>query len=280
MEIRMGYGLLGLLVSLLLVLVSLVLWRQFDNRQDLVAWDRLAALAQGGDAVFEPAMVAGLPDPARRYFEYMIAPGTPIRTVVQIEMTGELGRGTKAVHSYQPMSATQILAPPHGLVWKVDAGALGGSDGALPGGSWTRFWLFGLLPVVRVMGDDHQRSAFGRVVAEAAFWAPGSLLPSEAVDWEAIDEDTARAIVRQGTFMQAVDITVASSGAPTQVIIQRWSNENADGVFREQPFGGYPSEYQEFDGYRLPTRVEGGNHFGTPEYFPFFKAVVTSFNMN
>ncbi|MDP1555016.1 MAG: hypothetical protein Q8L84_06115 [Hyphomonas sp.] len=45
---------------------------------------------------------------------------------------------------------------------------------------------------------------------------------------------------------------------------------------RFKPFGGFLSEFREFDGYTLPTRVEGGNHFGTPDFFPFFKARVTA----
>lgn len=136
-----------------------------------------------------------------------------------------------------------------------------------------------LVPVVRASNVDHQRSAFGRVVAEAAFWAPASLLPSETVTWEGVARDTARATARNGEFTQSVDITVDASGAPIKVLIQRWSNENAEREFREQPFGGYPSDYQEVGGYRLPMRVEGGNHIGTADYFPFFKADVTKIDL-
>ena len=78
-----------------------------------------------------------------------------------------------------------------------------------------------------------------------------------------------------GPFKQVVEITIGLNGAPTQVQIQRWSNANADKEYREQPFGGRLSEFRRFGGYRLPTRVEGGNHFGTPDYFPFFRAEVS-----
>ena len=157
----------------------------------------------------------------------------------------------------------------------MNAGAISGSDGALPDRSWTRFWLFRVIPIVRVSNPDHHRSAFGRVVAEAAFWAPASLLPGEFVRWEETDSNTARAIVTYGGFSQSVDIRLDPSGAPASVMIQRWSNENPSKTFREQPFGGELSEFKNFGGYRLPTHVEGGNHFGTPEYFSFFKADVT-----
>ena len=45
-------------------------------------------------------------------------------------------------------------------------------------------------------------------------------------------------------------------------------------IYRLQPFGGFLSEFRDFDGYRLPTRVEGGNFIGTEAYFPFYKAQV------
>jgi hypothetical protein len=78
-------------------------------------------------------MLNGLAEPARRYFKYVIGEAAPIRTVAVIRMSGELGLGTKDKPNCGPMQAEQILAPPHGLVWKLDAGRgfkrITGSDG-------------------------------------------------------------------------------------------------------------------------------------------------------
>ena len=155
--------------------------------------------------------------------------------------------------------------------------AVSGSEGAAPATSWTRFWLYGLMPIVRAGGNpDHLRSAFGRVVSQGPFWVPSSLLPSEIVTWQHIDASTARATVRYGALSQAIDISVADDGQPTQVVMQRWSNANPEQRFTEQPFGGYLSQFVTFSGYRLPTRVEGGNFPGTEDYFPFYKARILS----
>lgn len=262
-------------VAVLVVLVSLLGWRQLDRRSDQVAWSALIAMNTDETALFHPDMIADLPEPAQRYFRFSIKPDTPLHNAVIIEMDGEIGLGTKDAPDYQPMQALQILAPPHGLVWKLNSGAISGSDGATPDASWTRFWLYNLVPVVRAGGVDHRRSAFGRVVAEAPFWTPASLLPSSFVEWQNLSKDSARAIVRYGSFVQSVDIYVDDDGAPQRVIIQRWSNENSDKTFRHQPFGGDLSEFREFEGYTLATRVDGGNHIGTTDYFPFYKAHVT-----
>ncbi|HET8747389.1 MAG TPA: hypothetical protein VFM98_17450 [Ramlibacter sp.] len=58
------------------------------------------------------------------------------------------------------------------------------------------------------------------------------------------------------------------------VSMPRWSDANADKVYRLQPFGGELSDFRAVSGYRLPFRVDGGNFFGTPEYFPFYRARV------
>ncbi len=92
---------------------------------------------------------------------------------------------------------------------------------------------------------------------------------------EAIDDSSARVILTHNKLEQAVDVTVDAEGRPVKVVFQRWSNANPTKTFQTQPFGGYLSDYRAFDGFRLPTRVEAGNHFETDDYFAFFKATVS-----
>jgi hypothetical protein len=270
---------LSLLAAGLLIAGVLLAWRWLDVRADRALAGELAALAGEAGPPFSLEMVADLPEPARRFFAFAIAEGTPLATLVELEMRGEMGLGTKDEPRYQAMQAEQVLAPPFGLVWRLRTRLFRGSDGAAPDGSWTRFWAGGLLPVVRASGRDHQRSAFGRVVAESAFWAPASLLPGEHVRWEPVDARRARALVSHGEFLQDVELTVGPDGQPERVVIQRWSNANPEQVYREQPFGGDLSDFRQVGGYRLPFRVEGGNLIGTPGYFPFFKAEVTAIRL-
>jgi hypothetical protein len=267
----------AVVMSIIAVLVGL---RWIDRHNDEEAWRNLVVQAGMPAGNYDPAMVLSLPDAAQRYFNFSISPGSPLVPAVELDMRGELGLGSIDDPGYRPMSAQQILAPPHGLVWRVQVGSTGGSDGVTSSASWTRFWLYGFIPVVRVSGDeDHHRSAFGRVVAEGAFWTPAMLLPGDHVRWKTLDENTARAIVTFGRFEQAVDLTVASNGQPEHIVVSRWSNENPNREYRLQPFGGIPGNYRQFGGYMLPTSVEGGNHFGTDEYFPFYRAKVTAIRL-
>lgn len=267
--------LVAILIVLVIVLLGLAVVVLVDRRADRDEWGRLAALQPDDPRVFDEEMVAGLPEPARRYFTYAIRPGAPLLPVVEIEMTGHFSLGTKDDPRYQPMEARQILAAPEGFVWAMKtAGGMpvAGSDSGL----WTRFRIFVLLPVARAGGDpDHARSAFGRYVSEAVIWSPAAVLPGPGVIWTEVDDDTARVTVRRGELSQAVDVTVDAEGRPEVVSFERWTNANPEKAYRLQPFGAVVSDVREVGGYRLPFHAEAGNMFGTDDYFPFFIADVT-----
>ena len=272
MRKRFVYLILAILGLCILPLVVLRLW---DERAVRVEWARLAESQPPGVAVYDPAMVADLPEPAQRYFSFAIAPGTPLLTVAEIDMGGEFSLGTRDNPNYQPMEARQILAAPTGFVWKVRLPGVvpvSGSDT----GSWTRFRVLGLIPVARMGGEpNHARAAYGRYVAEAVFWTPAALLPGPDVVWEAVDQDTARVTMSHNDLSQAVDIQVDAEGRPGTVQFMRWSDANPEREHRLQPFGGQLSDFREVQGFRIPFKVEAGNMFGTEQHFIFFRARVT-----
>jgi hypothetical protein len=63
------------------------------------------------------------------------------------------------------------------------------------------------------------------------------------------------------------------------VLIQRWTRENPEREWRLQPFGGTIVETTQAGGYGVASRVDGGNWFGTPAYFPFYRARVLSIRL-
>ena len=276
MWLKLKHLLLIAVALALLVAAAMAGWRQLDRRADQALWQRLASTQPSSPERFDPAMLKGLPDPVQRFFRFTIDTGTPLYTVSEISMQGRFSLGSKAAPNYFSMTAQEILAAPLGFVWTMAASrglvSISGSDT----GSWSRFWLNGLVPVARMGGSpDHALSSFGRYMAEALFWSPAALLPGPHVTWEAIDDHSARVLVSHGGLEQTIELTIEENGRPTAVQFLRWSDANPEGVFRFQPFGGYLSEFRDFHGFHLPTHVEAGNQFGTDEYFPFYIVDVT-----
>ncbi len=271
-------GLIALLGVFVLAALGALGLRWADDVADARVKGELRVLGAGTSAVFDPAMVEGLPEPAQRFFLYALSPGAPLGTVAEITMQGQLDLGPADAPNPQPMQATQVLAPPYGFVWTVQMEAVSGSDALAPATSWSRFRLFGVVPAGRGGGDaDHKLSAFGRMVGEGLFWTPAAFLPAanagwEEIEWTAIDTQTAEVFVRYGDLEQTAQIRIDADGKPQYVVFPRWSNENPQRQYRHQPFGGDMSAFRDFDGTRVPTHVIGGNNYGTPEYRPFFDA--------
>lgn len=271
--------------SALVVIAGLASWRWLDGRAETRVIATLHASQPDNPPVFEEAMIDGLPEPAQRYFRFTIAPGTPLFTVADIEMEGQLSLGTADNPNWMAMTATQVLGASDGFLWRprtsVGGLSMTGSDVALRGESWTRFWLAGLVPVVRAGGNaDHARAAFGRYVGEALFWTPGALLPAEGMDasirWDSLGRDSAQVTLTAYGMEQSVEVHVDERGAPTHIVFPRWSDANRQKQFQIQPFGGDLSEYRSFQGFTVPTVVHAGNFYGTPDYFAFFQVRVTS----
>ena len=79
-------------------------------------WLHLAEPA-GPLPAFDPAMLAGLPEPARRWLGHAIAPETPLWRSVELSMRAQIRLGR-----WRSFTARQVLAPPDGYIWRPPHG--------------------------------------------------------------------------------------------------------------------------------------------------------------
>jgi len=244
------------------------------------AWADILQQAAGPVAVYDPAMVADLPEIAQRYFTHAIAPGTPLRTTVVLEMEGSFHLGTKDAPQTYAMTARQILAPPDQFVWipEMRSGPLviSGSDALHDSHAWTRFWMMWSLPVAQAAATEGlDRAALARPALEA-IWAPASFLPQNGARWEQTGPDTARVTLGTDEKEVAIDLVLAADGRVKEIVTQRWSDANPQKTYQYQPFGGTMTADTTFGGFTIPTDAHVGNFFGTEDYFPFFEAQITA----
>jgi hypothetical protein len=272
---------LGWLILAVLVLAGAIAHGRY--RRDMVlaeaVWRQIAEVRRVG-GVYDPAMVADLPEPARRYFAHAIAPGTRLSLRAVVAMEGEFLLGTGPKARSLPMTAREVIAPPVGFVWMPRIGrfplVLRGADGYFRGAAWVRFWLAGVFPLVRRAGGaDLGRSAAARAVMEA-IWVPASLLPVNGGRWKAVGPDAAAVTLETANGPIRVELRLSAEGRVLSVTTRRWTDANPGRVFAEQPFGGTMIEEAVFGGYTVPGRVEIGNMFETPDWAPFFRARVTA----
>jgi hypothetical protein len=221
---------------------------------------------------FDPAMVAGLPEPVRRYLEHAIAPGTPLWQSVVVSMVGHIKIG-----AWRPFTATQVVAPRLGYIWAADARLSGipviGYD-RLSGGTGEMRWrLLGLVPVVCTDGPDVTRSAAGRLASEIA------LIPTAfgGATWTGGDTpDTAVARWGGGGQEERVELHLGQAGQLREVLMQRWGNPDGR-PFARYPFGVTVGGERTDAGVTLPADIRAGWWWGTDrqDAGEFFRARIT-----
>lgn len=248
-------------------------WRQ--EREVAGTWHSLADDSSGER--FRTEMVDGLPGPARRYLLHAIEPGTPLSRSVRLTMSGAIRMNRDG--DLLPMESEELLAADRGYVWRARLRMAGvpirGHDVYVDGEGRMRWWLAGLIPVVRADGPGLSRSAAGRLLAETALFLPSMLLPSRGARWEPVDDSTA--VVRLETHGEEAEITLEVDGAGRleRLTVPRWNSDPDNGPVGYLPFVSEDFEDERtFGGFTIPGRFRGGWRLGEEGEFPFFYPVI------
>ena len=214
---------------------------------------------------FDPAAIAGLPEPARRWLGHAIAPGTPLWSSVELTMHGQIKLGR-----WRPFTARQILTPPGGYIWAARTRLVGlpvtGYDRLASGAGEMRWRLMRLIPVLNASGPDVTRSAYGRLAGEIvliptafrhAAWSRGEQAGTAVATW------------RFGDDTEAAELLLEPNGRLAEVRVNRWGHPGG-APFGRYPFGVRVEAESRFGGITIPTVLHAA--WGESE---FFRAEIT-----
>jgi hypothetical protein len=240
-------------------------------------WDVLGADHHAEPERFDPATLDALPPPARRLLAGALPAGTPLDSVVQLEMTGHI----KLVGRWLPFTARQILRAGVGFVWTPVVGGriirFVGADACGPDGAHVEFRFHGRIPVMRASGPDTERSAAGRLAAETVAWLPQQITPQASARWEPIDDRHAAVTLEIGARDVRVEVGVDADGRLESIGLRRWKDSARPPV--EAPFGGtVHSTFDHHDGVRIAGTGSVGWDWRTPRQrdSEFFRYEITS----
>lgn len=261
-------ALIMLIAGLLASALVLLCFRVIEVRDRDTTWGFLTSRTPWHDVPFDSALVADLPEPARRFFTFAIGPGSPMRTVAELRIAGKLSARPKRLGPFA-MCAYQVLAAPHGSVTRFYSinRALPLSGAAVLNGEHARvmFWFLRLIPVSRLAQTPSAEALFARMIVEALLWTPAVLLPREGISWQLTGKHEAKLIVTSGRFAQEFDIAVDTEGR-LQSIRATETGGSEMGTGRSGSLFASPSNFQRFGGYCLPASVEfsRSDERGTP----------------
>jgi hypothetical protein len=210
--------------------------------------------------VFSYKDLEGLPEPVQRYFRYALQDGQAYIRFAKMEMSAKFRRPNEEKMS--DITADQYFTTerpgllfvarlhnyPFWGVW-VDV-----RDGYHHGkGKMNVNILSGLnvLDERDVRELDH--TMFLRFVGQAMM-CPTALLPSDYVQWEPVDENSARIVVADGDN-SGTSLVYLNEGGEITKWVTEGRYEKVGDVYRQVGTIGHHSNYQEVDGIKVPMKV-------------------------
>lgn len=215
--------------------------------------DLLAAADAAPARTYTSDDLEGLPDPVRGYLDAVLAAGRPYVRTARLRQVGEFRLGGRDA-PWKPLTATQHFSVrPPGFVWDASIEVLPfvparvvdrytDGEGALHAR---------LLSAVTVASagpsPGMNEGELARYLAESV-WFPTALLPGEGVEWDPIDDRSARATIEHAGNTASLTFHFEDD---------RVVRVESDGRYRQEtddyaPWTGYFDDYAFRGGMHVP----------------------------
>jgi len=202
----------------------------------------------------------GLPALVQRYFRAVLKDGQPMVSAVSVEHTGTFNMNETG-EQWKPFTSTQrVITQRPGFDWEGRIEMMPGltvrvHDAYIAGEGILHATLFGLVSLVDIRGTPEvAQGELMRFFAEAA-WYPTALLPSQGVRWEAVDNTSAKATLKDGGITLTMLFRFNEDGLIESVRAEVRGRTVAGAVI-PTPWEGRWSHYELRDGMRIPLEGE------------------------
>src|SRR6202047_2028769 len=238
-----------------------------------------AARRPVGRKTYIPDELIGLPAPVQKYFRAVLKDGQPIVSAVYVGLSGTFNMSVTG-EKWKRFSSTQcVIAQRPGFDWEGRIEMLPGltarvHDSYIAGEGILHASLFGLVSLANLRGTPEiAQGELMRFLAEAA-WYPTALLPSQGVQWKAIDDFSAEATLKDGETALTLLFRFDENGLIKSVRAEARGRTVAGAVI-PTPWEGQWRNYEPRCGICVPT--EGEVAWLLPEGpKPYYRGRITS----
>jgi hypothetical protein len=227
---------------------------------------------------FDARELEDLPAPAQRYFQAVLKEGQPMVAAVSLEHTGTFNM-SETGEKWKPFTSTQrVIVHRPGFDWEARIQIAPGlaakvHDAYIGGEGILHASLFGLVSLVKLRGTPEvAQGELMRFFAETP-WYPTALLPSQGMQWEAVDDTSAKATLTDGETTVTMLFRFNENGLIESGRAEARGRTVA-GTVVPTPWEGRWSNYELRNGMRIP--IEGEVAWMLPEGpKPYWRGRIT-----
>ncbi len=240
---------------LVLMLSSAILSRLFVARSkrkliNTISRDKLPA--------FSAEVTRGLPAPVQRYLHAVLKDGHPALRYAVLEQRATFRhrpdspwfrvKATEVISGMEPGWVWDAMLIHNAAWWRT--AKLSYVQGAAHG----HIKLYGAFTLQEFEGPETDTSMLFRLLSELV-WIPTAFLPTKTLRWEPIDDTSARAVITDGQTRVNAVFHFNEHNEIDRIVTSDKFRDHKSG-FEQAQFTMMCSQYQEFDGVRVPTQVD------------------------
>ena len=227
--------------------------------------------------VFIEKDIEGLPQPVKRWLRYSNVIGKTKISTVRLKQSGLMK--TEMGQKGMPTKAEQYFSVENpGFIWKARVKMapflfFRGRDKYFKGKGNMLIKLMGLYPVVDGKGKSFNQGTLLRFLGEIV-WFPTAAV-SEYINWEEIEEKTARETMNYGEITASAKFIINSKGEVVKYICQRFKGDSNS----KETYKALLSNYKEFNGIKIPVTGEAVWELEQGD-FSYYKFELTDIEYN
>ena len=198
---------------------------------------------------FSHQQLEGLPEPVQRYFKHVLKDGQPYINYVRLKHDGQFKTDLKK--NWINIEGEQYFTTENpGFILKGTTNLFVARDMYIAGKGRLVATILSLINVVDAKGEQYNQGELLRWLSESV-WFPTNLLPSENLQWTAIDTSSAKLTFNYNGLSLFYNVMLNDSGEIIQMETKRYMDEK-----RLEKWIIKPDKYEEKNGVIIPTKAE------------------------
>ena len=256
-------AIISILILVLLVIVIIYGRDRWQSETDKLRIKMTDGQQSTQVQTYDPQEITDLPEPVQRFFQTVLQDGQAIVTKVELSQHGQFHM-SETENKWHQFTATQLVnTQKFGFDWDAKIQMIPFvnvfvHDTYLLGEGNLQASILGLFTVAKMHNTTElNQGELLRFLAEMV-WYPTSLLPSQGVIWEAIDQHSSRATLTDGKTTASVVFQFNTDGLITSMRAEARCHHVVGGKAMFMPWVGNFREYSIHNGMQIPLEGEVG----------------------
>lgn len=260
------------LLPLTIIIIFAVLLKNIERLFEAQAKDLFRQSPKLLGKTFTHGAIGQLPTPVKDYFKHVLKEGMPYISYVRLKHIGTFR--TSVNGKWMEITGEEYFTTAQpGMIWKGSTRWFTAYDIFISGKGRLMVYFLSVFRIVNGYGSKYSQGELLRWLGESV-WFPTNLLPSENLQWSAIDGHTAKVTYSSKKFNVHDIVTFNDVGEITQLETKRYMGDKD-----LETWIGKLSDYKIYHGILVPTAIEARWKLHDQEFtYARFKITELEFN--